>query len=50
MHGLTSKRIEVDEIWAFCQMKEKRVPDEQKGELGYGDVYTWVHAQNQRFQ
>lgn len=29
-------------MWSFCQMKEKRVPAEQKGELRYGDVYTWV--------
>jgi IS1 family transposase len=39
---LPCKRIQCDEIWAFCYAKEKNVPDEHKGELGYGDVYTWT--------
>ncbi len=40
--NLTSKRIQCDEIWSFCHAKEKNVPDEKKGVLGYGDVYTWT--------
>jgi hypothetical protein len=40
--NLTSKRIQCDEIWSFCHSKEKNVPDEKKGVLGYGDVYTWT--------
>ena len=39
---LPCKRIQCDEIWSFCQMKEKNVPEERKGELGIGDVYTWT--------
>lgn len=39
---LPCKRVQVDEIWTFCGMKEKNVPPMRKGELGYGDVYTWV--------
>jgi IS1 family transposase len=42
IHGLNCKRIQCDEIWAFCGMKERNVPDERKGEYGYGDVYTWT--------
>lgn len=42
MRDLPSKRIQCDEIWAFCGMKEKNVPKEHEGELGYGDVYTWT--------
>ena len=42
LHNLNCKRIQCDEIWAFCGMKEKNVPDECKGEYGYGDVYTWT--------
>ena len=42
MVKLLCKRLEVDEIWSFCKMKEKRVPAMLKGQLGYGDVYTWV--------
>lgn len=42
IRGLTCKRVQCDEIWAFCYAKEKNVPVEHKGELGYGDVYTWT--------
>ncbi|MCB1737377.1 MAG: DDE-type integrase/transposase/recombinase, partial [Gammaproteobacteria bacterium] len=31
-----------DEIWSFVGMKQKNVPEEHKGELGFGDVYTWT--------
>lgn len=40
--NLTCKRIQVDEIWAFCYAKEKNVPSEKKGQFGYGDVWTWA--------
>jgi len=40
--NLTCKRIQCDEIWSFCGMKEKNVPEEKKDQLGYGDVYTWT--------
>lgn len=42
LRNLNCKRIQCDEIWAFVGMKEKNVPDERKGEYGYGDVYTWT--------
>lgn len=42
MRDLPCKRVQCDEIWAFCGMKEKNVPQEHEGELGYGDVYTWT--------
>jgi IS1 family transposase len=42
LRDLPCKRIQCDEIWAFCGMKEKNVPKEHEGELGYGDVYTWT--------
>lgn len=42
MCNLPCKRIQCDEIWSFCGMKEKRVPREQKGQYGIGDVYTWA--------
>ena len=40
--NLPCKRIECDEVWAFCYAKKKNVPEEKKGILGYGDVYTWT--------
>jgi IS1 family transposase len=40
--NLKCKRIQCDEIWAFCYAKEKNVPAEKRGKFGYGDVWTWV--------
>jgi len=42
LRELPCKRLQADEIWNFCYCKEKNVPEEHKGELGYGDVYTWI--------
>ena len=42
LRDINSKRIQCDEIWAFCQSKEKNVAPENKGLLGLGDVYTWT--------
>lgn len=39
---LLSKRIQCDEIWAFCYAKQKNVPEEKRGQFGYGDVWTWT--------
>jgi IS1 family transposase len=42
LRDLPCKRIQCDEIWNFCYAKEKNVPQDHKGEFGYGDVYTWT--------
>jgi len=42
VNPLNTKRIQADEIWAFCGMKDKNVPQEKGGELGYGDLWTWT--------
>src|SRR5579863_4562932 len=34
VRGITSKRIQVDEIWQFCQCKQKNVPEDRRGEFG----------------
>lgn len=39
---LKAERVQVDEIWQFVYAKAKNVPDEKRGEFGYGDVWTWV--------
>jgi IS1 family transposase len=41
VRGVQSKRVECDEIWAFCGAKEKRTTPEQKA-AGWGDVWTWT--------
>jgi IS1 family transposase len=40
--GLTSKRIQADEIWSFCYAKKKNVPPKYQGQFGFGDVWTWT--------
>lgn len=40
--NIRSKRIQCDEIWCFVHAKEKNVPEEKKGQYGYGDVWTWA--------
>ena len=40
--NIQAHRVQVDEIWQFVYAKAKNVPDEKRGEYGYGDVWTWV--------
>ncbi len=42
MRNLTCKRIQCDEVWNFCYCKEKNIPEDHKGQFGFGDVYTWT--------
>ena len=42
LRDLPCKRIQCDEIWAFCYAKAKNVPEEKKGTFGYGDVWTFT--------
>jgi hypothetical protein len=40
--NLKSKRIQVDEAWAFCYAKQKNVPTAKAAPQGAGDIWTWV--------
>ncbi len=43
LRNLTCRKIQCgDEIWNFCYSKQKNVPPDKAGVLGYGDVWTWV--------
>jgi IS1 family transposase len=42
IRALKTKRIQCDEIWSFVYAKAKNVPEDHKGEFGYGDVWTWT--------
>jgi len=42
VRSIEAGRIQADEIWAFCHAKAKNVPEEKKGEFGYGDVWTFT--------
>jgi len=40
--SMRPKRIQCDEQWSFCYAKKKNLPPEKQGQVGYGDVWTWV--------
>ena len=40
--GLTSRRIPMDEVWAFIGAKEKNASPEKKLDLKWGDTWTWT--------
>jgi IS1 family transposase len=42
LRSLPCRRVQADEIWAFCYAKAKNVPEEHRGEFGYGDVWTFT--------
>jgi len=42
LRNLKCKRLQCDELWGFCYAKAKNVPEEKKGQFGYGDVWTWT--------
>ena len=42
VRGITAERIQADEVWSFCGMKQKHVPANKQGQLGYGDVWCWT--------
>jgi IS1 family transposase len=41
VRGVPSKRVQCDEVWAFCYAKAKNVPKKKQG-TGAGDVWTWT--------
>ena len=42
VRNVTARRIQCDEIWAFCYAKDKNVPRAKAAPLGAGDVWTWT--------
>src|SRR3954447_1532861 len=40
--GLKTKRVQCDEIWAFCHCKKANIPEHLDGVPGIGDVWTWT--------
>ena len=42
VRNVRASRIQCDEIWSFCYSKAKNVPEQFRGQFGYGDVWTWV--------
>jgi IS1 family transposase len=42
VRGLTTKRVQCDEIWAFCYAKNKNVETAVAAPVGAGYVWTWT--------
>lgn len=42
LRNLPCRRLEVDEVWAFCYCKAKNVPPGKVGVLGYGDLWAFT--------
>jgi IS1 family transposase len=41
-HDLPCKRLQLDEIWAFCYAKQRNVPFAKNAPEDAGDIWTWV--------
>lgn len=42
VRGLSSSRIQCDEIWSFCHAKQRNLPREMRGADDVGDLWTWT--------
>jgi IS1 family transposase len=42
VRGVNAKRVQCDEIWAFCYAKDKNLPERMRGQPGVGSVWTWT--------
>ena len=42
VRGVTSKRVQCDEVWSFCYAKQKNVATAKAAPEGAGDVWTWT--------
>jgi IS1 family transposase len=42
LRDLDCKTIEADEIWSFVYSKQRNVPEDLRGQIGVGDVWTWT--------
>ena len=42
MRNVTSKRVQVDEIWSFTYAKQKNVAGAKAAPEGAGDTWTWT--------
>jgi hypothetical protein len=42
LRDLPCKRLQLDEIWAFCYAKQRKVPFAKAAPEEAGDIWTWV--------
>ena len=42
VRDVQARKLQCDELWAFCYAKERNVPYAKTAPLGAGDVWTWT--------
>lgn len=42
LRNLTCKRVQCDEVRSYCWAKDKNLPQDKKGQPGFGSVWTWT--------
>src|SRR5260370_41686518 len=42
LRNLPCRRLQLDEIWAFCYAKQRKVPFAKAAPEEAGDIWTWV--------
>jgi len=42
LRNLPCTKLQCDEIWSFCHTRRHNVSPERQGQLGYGDLWTFV--------
>ncbi|HEV7731420.1 MAG TPA: helix-turn-helix domain-containing protein [Candidatus Binatia bacterium] len=42
LRNLPCTRVQCDEIWSFVYAKDKNLPEEKRGQIGAGSVWTWT--------
>jgi IS1 family transposase len=42
VRNLATERVQADEVWSFCAMKQKNVPAELQETIGIGSIWTWT--------
>ncbi len=42
VRDLAVERVQADEVWSFCAMKQKNVPAELQETIGIGSIWTWT--------
>lgn len=42
VRGLKTERLQCDEIWSFCNSKQKNTPVGKRDDPNFGDVWTWT--------
>jgi IS1 family transposase len=42
VRNLATERVQCDEVWSFCSMKQKNVPADLQDTIGIGSIWTWT--------